>query len=73
LKGSGKLLSKYAPVIIYENIAGSKGSNYEVAEYLTQHGYQLYRYQPYLQNLSPVNSLEEIQGNLNLIAFPSKK
>ncbi len=73
LKGSGKLLSKYAPVIIYENIAGSKGSNYEVAEYLTQHGYQLYRYQPYLQNLSLVNSLEEIQGNLNLIAFPSQK
>ncbi len=73
LKGSGKLLSKYAPVIIYENIAGSKGSNYEVAEYLTHQGYQLYRYQPYLQNLVPVNSLEEIQGNLNLIAFPSQK
>jgi FkbM family methyltransferase len=73
LKGSGKLLSKYAPVIIYENIAGSKGSNYEVAEYLTQQGYQLYRYQPYLQNLIPVDSLEEIQDNLNLIAFPSQK
>jgi FkbM family methyltransferase len=73
LKGSGRLLSKYTPVIIYENIAGSKGSNYEVAKYLTQHGYELYRYQPYLRNLIPVNSLEEIQGNLNLIAFPSQK
>ncbi|BAZ16563.1 methyltransferase [Calothrix sp. NIES-4071] len=70
LEGSTKILSEMAPVILYENIAGSKGSNYQVAEYLNKLGYQLFRYQPYLQNLIPINSLEEIQGNLNLIAFP---
>ncbi|WP_233787730.1 FkbM family methyltransferase [Dulcicalothrix desertica] len=72
LEGSTNILSEMAPVILYENIAGSKGSNYQVAEYLNKLGYQLFRYQPYLQNLIPVESLEDIQGHLNLIAFPSK-
>jgi FkbM family methyltransferase len=72
LEGSTKILSEMAPVILYENIAGSKGSNYQVAEYLNKLGYQLFKYQPYLKNLIPVESLEDIQGNLNLIAMPRK-
>lgn len=71
LKGSSQILSKFAPVILYENIAGSKGSNYQVAEFLIKHGYKIFRYQPYLQNLIPVNSQEKMQNNLNLIALPS--
>lgn len=73
LEGSKNLLLKFAPVILYENIAGSKGSNYQVAEYLVNLGYQLFRYQPYLQQLIPITSPEEIEGNLNLIAFPLQK
>jgi FkbM family methyltransferase len=70
LAGSKRILSEFTPVILYENIAGNKGSNYQVAEYLTKVGYELFRYQPYLQSLIPVNLLEEIEGNLNLIAMP---
>ena len=73
LQGSDRLLREFAPGILYENIAGSKGSNTAVAEFLLSKGYQLFRYRPFLQELIPVNSLEELQGNLNIIALPSDK
>ena len=70
LAGSERILSEFAPVILYENIAGSKGSNLPVAEYLKNRGYQLFRYQAYIQKLIPLNSDEGLQGNLNIIALP---
>lgn len=70
LAGSQRILSEFAPVIIYENIAGSKSSNLPVADYLKNKGYQLFRYQAYVQKLIPINSNEELQGNLNIIALP---
>jgi FkbM family methyltransferase len=69
LMGSQRLLEKFSPVILYENIAGSQGSNTEVADYLQSIGYQLFRYQPYLQQLIPVTAASEFQGSLNLIAL----
>jgi hypothetical protein len=54
LEGSNRILNEFVPAILYENIAGNKGSNLAVAEYLTSRGYQLFRYQPYLQQLIPV-------------------
>jgi FkbM family methyltransferase len=69
LKGSEKLLQRFSPTILYENIAGSEGSNLVVAEYLQQKGYQLFRYQPYLQQLIPVETAIEFEGSLNLIAI----
>jgi FkbM family methyltransferase len=71
LTGSEKILSHFAPIILYENIAGSKGSNLPVADYLRSKGYELFRYQPFLQALLPVSSVEDLQGNLNIIALPS--
>jgi FkbM family methyltransferase len=71
LMGSQQLLEKFSPVILYENIAGSHGSNLEVAEYLQKIGYQLFRYQPYLQQLIPVENIVDFQGSLNLIAMRS--
>ncbi|MBR8827233.1 MAG: FkbM family methyltransferase [Gomphosphaeria aponina SAG 52.96 = DSM 107014] len=73
LLGSDRLLTEFAPSILYENIAAAKGSNTPVAEFLISRGYRLFRYQPYLQNLIPINSLEELQGNLNVIALPPTK
>lgn len=70
LAGSERILSEFAPVILYENIAGSKSSNLPVADHLKNRGYQLFRYQPYLQKLIPLNSDEDLQGNLNIIALP---
>lgn len=73
LAGSQKLLTHYAPVILYENIAGSQGSNIEVAQYLISIGYSLFYYQPYIQKLIPVNSDSDFQEQLNFIALPPDK
>jgi FkbM family methyltransferase len=70
LAGSDRLLSQFAPGILYENIAGSSGSNTPVAELLQARGYQLFRYQPYLGTLIPIQAIEELQGKLNIIALP---
>ncbi len=73
LLGSEKILSQFAPGILYENIAGSSGSNTPVAEYLQAKGYRLFYYQPYLQNLVPVKSIAALAGNLNVIALLESK
>ena len=72
LAGSNRILSEFKPIILYENIAGTKGSNLPVAEYLISQGYQLFRYKPYVRELIPVEISENLQGNLNLIAIPYK-
>lgn len=71
LTGSQLLIEQFQPNIIYENIAGDQGSNTIVAEYLMNNGYQLFRYQPYLQQLIPLESIEELALNLNIIALPT--
>jgi FkbM family methyltransferase len=73
LGGSDKILSEFSPVILYENIAGSKGSNLPVADYLKDRGYQLFRYQPYVEKYFPIESVEDLKNHLNLIAIPSDK
>ena len=73
LLGSEKILSEFCPIILYENIAMSKGSNLPVADYLKSKGYKLFRYQPYAQELIPINSSDELEGNLNVIAVPDSK
>jgi FkbM family methyltransferase len=70
LKGCQTILSRFLPVILYENIAGSQGDNIGVAQFLKEKGYQLHSYQPFLQALVPVNSLEDLKGQLNIIALP---
>ncbi|HBL14460.1 MAG TPA: FkbM family methyltransferase [Cyanobacteria bacterium UBA11162] len=73
LQGSNRILTEFAPSILYENISGRKGSNLAVADFLTSRGYELFRYQPYLQNLIPINSVDDLQGTLNIIAlYPNK-
>ena len=70
LRGSDRILREFRPVILYENIAGSQGSNLPVAELLLSHGYQLFTYQPYVQQLRPVAQLDDLSGSLNVIAVP---
>jgi FkbM family methyltransferase len=70
LAGSDRLLDQFAPAILYENIAASQGSNLPVAALLQSKGYQLFRYQPYLQTLIPIQAIEQLQGSLNIIALP---
>jgi FkbM family methyltransferase len=73
LAGSDKILSEFSPVILYENIAGSKGSNLPVADHLKDRGYKLFRYQPYVEKYIPIESLEDLKSQLNLIAIPLDK
>ena len=69
LAGASKLIAVFQPTILYENIAGSKGSNLAVANTLRAIGYQLYHYQPYLKELVPLASNEDLHGLLNVIAI----
>ena len=73
LKGSDRLLTEFAPIILYENIAVSQVSNVPVANYLQSIGYKLFRYQPYLQNLIPVDLSDDFSNSLNIIALPQKR
>jgi FkbM family methyltransferase len=73
LEGSNRIIKEFAPTILYENIAGSKGSNIAVADFLIAREYQLFQYQPYLQQLIPINSTNNLQGRLNIIALPNNK
>jgi FkbM family methyltransferase len=73
LQGCQQILEDFSPVILYENIAGAQGNNLEVAEFLTQHSYQLHIYQPYLNQLIPLNSLNDLNGQLNIVATPKSK
>jgi FkbM family methyltransferase len=70
LQGSQRILEAFSPVILYENIAGGQGNNLEVAEFLIQHGYMLHFYQPYLNQLIPLESLDDLNGQLNIVAMP---
>ena len=72
LQGSDRILSEFRPVILYENIAGSQGSNLPVAELLISKQYDLFTYQPFIQQLLPVVELESLAGNLNVIAVPRR-
>ncbi|WP_404787614.1 FkbM family methyltransferase [Altericista sp. CCNU0014] len=71
LRGAQRLLAEFSPIILYENIAGSQGSNMEVARFLVEQGYELNIYQPYLQQLIKLESLDALEGQLNVVATPS--
>ncbi|HLP88158.1 MAG TPA: FkbM family methyltransferase [Nostocaceae cyanobacterium] len=73
LTGSQQIINQFSPIILYENIAGSQGSNIEVAQYLINLDYELFYYQPFLQKLIPVNLEEDAQTQLNFIAVPPEK
>lgn len=73
LQGSQYILDNFSPVILYENISGSKSSNLHVANFLKDNKYHLFYYQPYLQKLIPLFNEEQLQGKLNIIALPDNK
>jgi FkbM family methyltransferase len=71
LRGCTKILSDFSPLILYENIAGLQGSNLTVADYLQQRGYILHTYKSFIRRLVPCKSLDELEGQLNIIAVPN--
>ncbi|HEY9624057.1 MAG TPA: FkbM family methyltransferase [Crinalium sp.] len=76
LMGSDRLLTQFAPKILYENTAGlsfdeETASSQAVAQFLIDRGYQLYCYRPYLRDLIPINDFALLRGNLNIVALPA--
>lgn len=73
LSGSENILSKYSPIVMYENVAGGQQTDsMKVADFLRARDYQLFRYQPYLQKLIPIVDQSDMQSCLNIIAIPNK-
>jgi FkbM family methyltransferase len=70
IAGAGRLLERFSPLILYENLAGSQGSNVGMAEVLVQKGYCLARFEPWSFRLVPIGLDESLDGNLNVIAIP---
>ena len=70
INGAGQLLKRFSPLIIYENLAGTSGSNRAVAEILLSKGYSLATYMPHSCKLTPINADSSLDGNLNIIAIP---
>jgi FkbM family methyltransferase len=72
LTGAQGLLQRFRPVILYENLAGSKGSNLPVAQFLRDWNYRLFRYRPFLQERVPLATDADLEGVLNVLAFPGE-
>ena len=69
LTGGKETIAKFRPTIIYTNYT-SKGVNLAAAEYLIDRGYQLFRYQPYLQQLIPLVNEGDFAEVVKAVAIP---
>jgi FkbM family methyltransferase len=69
LVGGEQTLAKFAPTIIYNSYT-SHGVNLAAAEYLLDRGYELFRYQPYLQQLIPLVNEADFAEVIKVIAIP---
>jgi FkbM family methyltransferase len=69
LIGCEQIITQFAPMIIYNSYT-SKGTNLVVAQYLVDRGYNLFRYQPYLQQLIPLDSEADFAETIKAIAIP---
>jgi FkbM family methyltransferase len=69
LIGCQATIARFTPTIIYNNYT-SKGIDLAAAEYLIDRGYQLFRYQPYLQQLIPLVNESDFAEVVKAIALP---
>lgn len=73
LMGSERILTEFMPMVLYENIGFSETANLDAARFLQAKGYQLFRYIPYVQTLSHLDSISASQESLNIIAIHTSK
>jgi FkbM family methyltransferase len=71
LIGCQDTIARFKPTIIYNNYT-SQGVNLAAAEYLLDHGYDLFRYQPYLQQLIPLVDEADFAEVVKAIAIPRR-
>lgn len=70
LQGCERVLTKFAPTIIYNSYTTNRGIDLAAAQYLLDRGYELFRYQPYLQQLIPLVSEADFTEVIKAIAIP---
>ena len=69
LTGGEQTLAKFAPTIIYNSYT-TKGIDLAAAQYLLDRDYELFRYQPYLQQLIPLVNESDFAEVMKAIAIP---
>jgi FkbM family methyltransferase len=69
LKGGQQSIEAFQPQIFYHNLFNGE-PNIEVADFLTSLGYDLFRYRPYVRELVPIGSADDLNGVVKVIARP---
>jgi FkbM family methyltransferase len=67
LKGCKASIEAFHPEIFYQNLFNNE-PNVEVADFLSNLGYQLFRYRPYMQELIPITTSDDLLGVNKVIA-----
>jgi FkbM family methyltransferase len=70
LQGAIQTLRQFSPTILYQNLFNNE-PNLEIAELLTAQGYQLFKYRPYLQELMPIETADDLFNVEKVIAMPA--
>ncbi len=70
LQGAVQTLRRFSPTILYQNLFNNE-PNLEIAELLTAQGYQLFKYRPYLQELLPIETADDLLNVEKVIAMPA--
>ncbi len=68
LIGSEQTIATFAPTIVYHSYP-DRGINLDAAQYLIDRGYELFRYQPYLQELIPLVNESDFAEVVKAIAI----
>lgn len=69
LRGCQQSIEAFHPQIFYHNLFNGE-PNIEVADFLTGLGYELFKYRPYVRELVPIGSGEDLHGVVKAIARP---
>jgi hypothetical protein len=67
LRGCQESIETFHPQIFYHNLFNNE-PNVEVADFLSNLGYQLFRYRPYMQELLPITTSDDLVGVNKVIA-----
>jgi FkbM family methyltransferase len=69
LRGAQGSIARFRPQIFYHNLFNGT-ANIEVADFLTSMGYELFRYRPYVGELLPIGTADDLAGAVKVLARP---
>ncbi|MCF2971650.1 FkbM family methyltransferase [Synechococcus sp. Nb3U1] len=68
LKGARKMLETCTPIVMFENQHAGQTTGLESARILSEFGYLIYVYNPFIKDLSPIQASVQPPSALNLVA-----